>query len=842
MEKGVPFDRSLVPQIEKQSVKVCQFADCIDIAKRLLHQLGYEVQFSEKENELVVIRSNIVKSVILKGLSGNIEEEIKRTANLLMLNKPFSDETLKNLEQLITLKLKSIGYREASIMSNVVEKKEGVYVEVLISPGALYYVKEVEVVCPHKFKKLVLNKFRNFRLKAVNMKDIRDTVEAIEDFMVKRGFYNSSVKFMLIPIEEKEFFLVRKKPVKLFVKVRLGKHYSVLFEGNNRFNENLLQKVLTFQSSRSVDEFEVENSRKKIEIFYKNRGFPFVKVSVSLSEKENEVFIVFRIHEGRKVVVKRVFSPVNLPEFQELINKPFCLEKVESLKRKIESVFLNRGFRNAKVEFTVKGNDLEFTVRKGKCYVVTAIFVGNDRLMCTEKLELSLPVPYTPKLVEEIKTKIESCYERKGFVYSKVNVNVEFSEEIEKVSVTLHIKVIPGSRYRTGYVVFSGLKRTDLKWISNLLILKPGEIYSKSRTVKQYSVLTESRLFSSVSLEEVVYDSTVSELFRISEGSRLSARGFIGFGSDSGYVLNGFASSTTPFGLGMKYFLFGNYRQKESYDLVFKMNKPAFPWRTYETSYSVVKKEQIYESFKTDRTLYRFSLTRKVSRAFSQTFGMEISREKLKDTTIQTENRFVKRSLFYTHSYDRRNSLTNPTEGFLMRFYLSLSGQLLGGNTDFLMTDFKFLYLIPISVVEKSTVAIRTGVGLIQSIKGSSVPIQDRFFLGGAESIRGYKFGTISPRDSRGNFIGGEVYGLFSIEFRYGIRKNLQLALFYDTGNVFPKVSDFRLNLSNWYSSVGFGIRYITPVGPLRLDYGLKLKKLENQGPGRIHISFGLPF
>jgi outer membrane protein insertion porin family len=153
------------------------------------------------------------------------------------------------------------------------------------------------------------------------------------------------------------------------------------------------------------------------------------------------------------------------------------------------------------------------------------------------------------------------------------------------------------------------------------------------------------------------------------------------------------------------------------------------------------------------------------------------------------------------------------------------------------MAEEKFLYLFPIG---EEIFVVRLNGGIINSIGGKPVPVQDRFFLGGAESIRGYKYGTVSPTDEKGNYIGGKAYGLFSLEVRRSLTKSLEGALFYDSGRVFREPSQFKL--SNWYSSVGFGIRYLTPVGPLRFDYGYKLKKVPGQGRGRFHISFGFPF
>ncbi len=838
MEEGVPFDKNLLLQIREQSQEICKFTDCINVTKKLLEKLGYEVLLKENSH-LVITRSTTVRDISVTGIPAEIHD-VEETAKILLLGKSFSKSALENLKQLILLRLKSTGYREARVDEEIKKTKSGVLIRIIVTPGVLYYIKQVDIVCPEPFREKVSLEFNKFRLKAVNLNEIRDTAEKIEKLLIENGFFNCSVRFSFTPLEKKDFFLTKKKPVKLFVKVKTGKHYIVKFQGNRHLTSEQLLKVLTFQTAKSVDEFELENSRKNIENLYKNQGFPYVKVKVSLLESENSTTILFKIHEGKKVVIEEIASPVNIPESKKLLGKPFSQTEINRVIQKIRSTFLAKGFKDAKVKFQIEGNKLSFTVNTGKQYLITSIESINDKLLCTKKIKLKLPIPYTSEAVEQIKTDIESCYSKRGFVFSSVKVSPTVKDANNKKSVHLTIRIVPGERYRTGYVIISGLKRTKPKWIKNLIILKPGDIYSKPRVIKQYSLLTESRLFSSISIEEIVTNTTISEVIFSSEGNKLSVRGFAGYGSDSGYVLNGFASSTSPFGFGLKYFLFGNYRQKEGYDAVFKLNKPAFPFRSYETSYSIVKKEQIYESFKTDRTLYRFSLSRKISRTLSQTFGMEISREKVKDTTIETETRFVKRNIFYAQRYDKRDSLTNPREGYLTQLYVSLAGQILGGNTDFLLTDLKLLYLIPVG--KNDTLAIRTGLGLIQPLKGSSVPIQDRFFLGGAESVRGYKFGTISPQDSNGNFIGGEAYGLFSIELRHNIRKDLQIALFYDSGNVFPQISNFKLNIQDWYSSVGFGIRYITPVGPLRLDYGFKLKKIKDQGPGRIHISFGFPF
>lgn len=782
------------------------------------------------KGEKVIVKScSLVRRVEFKGLPEQLTE-VKRTVELLLKGKRLTPESLENVKQLLLLKLRSSGYREATVRFERLGFPDCYTLVVNVSSGPLLYVERLQIVSPEKFRPFLLKSFSSLKGKPFDLNRVKSVVEKVENFFFEKGFYNVSVSYSF-------------RPPTLSVSVKPGKKYTFKFVGNSHFSSKELSSLLTFRTARSVDEFELENSRKNIEKFYRNRGFPYVKVDVEVKEEDGSATVVFIVNEGKRVLVKELLIPdgLQVPQgFSDIVNTPFSEEKLERLRFYLKRELLEEGYRDVEVTYTLVGSSLKFKVKRGKKYVVTAVRVTGDSEACFTKLGLKLPFPFSVKRLEELKSKLIECYAKKGYPDVRVDVSETFEDLEKEKAVTLNVAISPGKLYRFGFVLVSGLKRTNFKWIKNLFTLSPGQVYSREGVVGQYSRLIGSRLFSSVTIDDFKADGCINEVIKIREGNRLHLRGFVGLGTDSGYILNGFLSSTSPLGLGVRYFLFGNFRQKEGYDAVFKLSKPAFPFKKYETSYSVIKKEQIFQSFITDRVLYRFSLSRKASQVFSQTFGMEIAREKVRDTSINTERRFVKRTIFYIQTYDKRNSVTNPSKGFLSRFKLSFSGSLLGGDTDYYQGDFKFLYLL--SPFEKFTAAFRWGVGLIQPVGGSLIPIQDRFYLGGAESVRGYKYGTISPVDEKGNFVGGEAYGLLSFELRYLFKENLQLAFFYDAGNVFEKFKDFDVNLSDWYSSVGVGFRYLTPVGPLRFDYGYKLKKVPHQGPGRLHISFGFPF
>jgi outer membrane protein insertion porin family len=697
-------------------------------------------------------------------------------------------------------------------------------------------VKAVKLNIPEKFKRKAWKLFKKSIGKPLNLNEVREKIEKLEEFFIKLGYYNVSISYK---VKDESFSSI------LVINVDLGKLYIVKFSGNKSFSEKELKKLLTFASSRSLDEFEIKRSQKNIEIFYKNNGFPFVKVSIKLEEGKKVSHLTFLITEGKKVNIKNVVVKPTLKnknlDFLKSLKGTFSQRKVNEALTSLKKLFLKEGFKDVKVDYSLEGNTIIFNVSKGKKYEISGFSVVGSKI---DFLNLKFPLPYSKEFVKNLEETILNYYLKKGYVDVSVHIKEKFSQTTgsETVNVYLYIYITPGIQYRFGYVIVEGLKRIKLSLVKKLVIIKPSKLYQREIVVKQYSVLSKTQLFSRINIESFKTDGCINEIIHVEEASKLRIRGFLGFGTDTGFTANGFISSTSPFGWGMKYSFFGNYRQSEGYDVVFRMTRVAFPNKDYSVSYTLIKKGQLFESFTVDRIIHGFSINRQRGTTLFQTLGFEVGSEKITDTSINTQSSFIKRTIYISQTYDKRNSKSNPTKGYMAYLKIALSGDFLGGNSDYYLVESKGLLLKPLNKNRKFILAIRGAGGIIEPIKNSIVPIQDRFYLGGAESVRGYKYGTISPQDKNGNLVGGNCFGFFSLEFRFNIRKTLQLALFYDAGNVFEETKNINFHLLNWYSSVGVGFRYITPVGPLRFDYGYKLKKIEGQGPGRFHISFGFPF
>ncbi len=119
------------------------------------------------------------------------------------------------------------------------------------------------------------------------------------------------------------------------------------------------------------------------------------------------------------------------------------------------------------------------------------------------------------------------------------------------------------------------------------------------------------------------------------------------------------------------------------------------------------------------------------------------------------------------------------------------------------------------------------------------LPLVERFFLGGRNTVRGYAQDTLGPRGVNGNPTGGNAFFETNLELRTFLGKGIGIVTFLDSGNVWQRVGDVDWTLKH---AVGIGLRYNTPVGPFRLDYGYKLKKEEGLSRSELIFSIGQAF
>jgi outer membrane protein insertion porin family len=197
-------------------------------------------------------------------------------------------------------------------------------------------------------------------------------------------------------------------------------------------------------------------------------------------------------------------------------------------------------------------------------------------------------------------------------------------------------------------------------------------------------------------------------------------------------------------------------------------------------------------------------------------------------------------SVNFTPTYDTRDDPFLPKKGNLSRITVEYADGAIGSQLEFVRTR----------ITQSDFFQLREGMvlglsyrgGFIAPIKGTTtLPLQEQFFNGGENTVRSFREDELGPVDVQGNPIGGEAFNVFSAELRQRLSTRFEGALFYDTGNLETDYTDY-LRFSDMRSAIGAGLRYVLPVGPIRLDVGVNPDPRQGESDYVVHLSVGMAF
>jgi outer membrane protein insertion porin family len=208
--------------------------------------------------------------------------------------------------------------------------------------------------------------------------------------------------------------------------------------------------------------------------------------------------------------------------------------------------------------------------------------------------------------------------------------------------------------------------------------------------------------------------------------------------------------------------------------------------------------------------------------------------QRIKDLAGRSTSSVLSPSL----TWDTRDNISNPTRGFNNFAIFDFAGGPLGAENQFYKLVGEANWYYPL--VSDLVFSARARIGYAEGYGGQELPLLERFYTGTqAVTIRGYRLEDVGPRDINGDVIGGNSLVLLSGQLRYPVTEGLSLVAFIDAGNLYDK-DDF--DPTNLRVGVGGGIRFVTPLGPLALDWGFKLSREPGEKPSEIHFNVGTLF
>ena len=644
-----------------------------------------------------------------------------------------------------------------------------------------------------------------------------------------------------------------------------------------------------------------------LELVYRKHGYSKVNVHYKIESGDR---LRLEIDEGPLTTLGTITFEGNVKEptdklfefavgptrerYSKLQKKlPFVEADVREGAELVHRLYVAEGFLDAVVDpprstYRDQANQVDVTIpiHEGRQYFFGNVRFSGQNIYDAETLRGQivdlLQQPYTESRVADIPRRLQAYFKARGYYDVKVAATGA-PESAKEGRVAVQVTVAPGPIYRFGEVGVTGLQRLRPSFVTKRFSSLNGKTYSPDVLDEKFRVLMQTGLFSLLQIKPVPVEGNLLRLDISAEEAKSKQFGLsIGYGTYPGAIIGAEYRDRNAFGYGRPVttsveFTQRGYKGEIGYDDPFFFDSDyAFKARLSALTFD-------YDGYSKFEVGGRFDLTRKITKHDEVGLVLAVRHVDVTSADIKApflgQTSYFVNTLGFTNTLDVRDSPLVTPRGFVVANTLDLALNALGSDIEFVRGTMRVGYYLPFApkaltpgVVEdkpgtplerwfrQSSLAFGARTGLIHSLDSSGsdelsdIPIDERFFNGGNDTVRSFGERDLGPHDRKGHPVGGEFYTVFNAEYTFPIFGELQGAAFADAGNLLP--SSENPGLDNLRYGLGVGLRYKLPIGPVRLDYGFNpdrrdLQRATGVTPSRhplkedfgaFHFSFGFAF
>jgi outer membrane protein insertion porin family len=667
---------------------------------------------------------------------------------------------------------------------------------------------------------------------------------------------------------------------------------AIRFEGNHAYKERRLQKEIKTVQNGALDERQVKQDSEKLYEFYQKAGFNQAQVSYTIDRDRATGFgtVTYKIREGAKVKIKdiRFVGNDNIRarklrgEMETKKWHPFSwltgggrfkddefdadLDKLRDFYR--EEGFLDVEIAEDKVTFDYPQPDkLVLTVRvnEGRQYKIGDITFSGNKLYPSQILGYVLRQRtgqvFKPSLLDKDIESVEDFYGRDGYLETRVRLIRK--PNLATGNIDIEYAVNESEKFQVESVVIEGNTKTKSIVILRELVLGPGDVFDSVRMKISKARLENTRFFEDQSVNVTPETTNIPGRRNLRVAVKEARTGNLTFGAGFSSLERAviFAEVTqSNFDLFNRRSFFQGDGQKfrlrlqlgsESSEIVLAFEEPWLFERELSFGFQLARTTSDYNSafYEEIRTFGQLYLRKRLFRFLdaTTTYTYEIVDIDNVDPTapsyiraLEGETRISKVGLSLLR--DTRDKIINTTQGNRVEFITEVAGGPLGGDADYYRLEFRGSQFYPVFEFQEQVLGIIARAGVVDNYGDSqSVPFFDQYFLGGPQTLRGFEFREVGPKNEFGEPIGGRTYGFFSAEYSMDIVKPIRFAIFYDAG--FVNVDAYDFAPAQYNDNFGVGLRLFVAGAPLALDFGIPLTgdKFNRKG-SQFNFSFGTRF
>ncbi len=642
---------------------------------------------------------------------------------------------------------------------------------------------------------------------------------------------------------------------------------DVDFVGNKNVSTNELQDKIDLKLGSVYNPVDVQRARERMKEHYESEGYFEVQITPDIEKfADGDVKVVFTINEGRQMKIEEIVIRGNRGLTDKQIKNAMATQERQywilrgTVQRqrldedvdRILQLYNDHGYIQARVEshdVTVDREKARVTINivvvEGSQHHVASVgFTGVTLVPESEvrrQVKLKAGDVFSRSALRDSVKSIEDLYSNIGRASAEVNPKLDVQPESK---IAILFEVSEGPTVYVERINIAGNVRSQDKILRRELQMAEGEIFTLRKLQRSKQRLTNLGYFEKVEVNtapgsdktKIVVNIDVTErptgLFSIGGGFSsadgilgtidLSQNNFLGRGwlatikiRAGANIQQGQLSFTEPWlfdrPLAAGFDLFSTQRQFLEYD--------------YRTLGGGLRLSHPFEEF------WRWHL------GYRLTQDDILHVKNPQDSFLRDEEGTHITSLVSgTVGRDSRDSIQTPSKGGQLAWSTELAG--LGGDHHYSKTTLFMTYFQPVWFGHIMSGRAEGGYGF--GFGDERLPVFERFFLGGPNSIRSFKTRQISPQDEFGTRIGGTSEVLGNLEYLIPLPFDIRLAAFFDIGNVYGFKTKF--DLSDLRKAAGGGIRWVSPFGAIRVDYGFNLDRRAGEKAANFHFSVGSPF
>lgn len=648
---------------------------------------------------------------------------------------------------------------------------------------------------------------------------------------------------------------------------------EINFRGNKKIKERDLRDVLTIKPREIYDPDKVNNNVEIIRRYYEERGYLNVEVSFVADESKDgmDVYITFNIDEHRKPSIRSISFEGNMVYTDEELKKMMEISEWgifhfftdaglfnrAELQRDVERLtvfYHNNGFIDAQIgepEITIDDRwiYISIPVYEGRQYQVGSVAITGDTLETpVEKLKEGLEITKRDHfdreaIIKDLEYLTGAC-NNEGYAYA--NVIPETVVHKDKQTIDVIYRIEKGHKVYIDNIIISGNTRTRDKVIRRQLAIVEGQLYNRDKLTASYERLNALDYFEEVNFqtEKGAEEDLMDVIVQVSEKRTGLFSVGAGYSAQENAVFLAQIAERNLFGRGQTLALSGWLGSSSNeYELSF-----IEPWLFDIPLWS---KAEVWK-MELERDFYDVD-----TMGFAGTLGYRLFeyvdgyvRYRFAENEVlnispyaswwirEQEGSRSSSGLTFTLVRDTKRPYMFPSRGSRHSVSIEYTGGVLQGDDSFIRWQGSTRWYFPLPM--KHVFSVKAEIGCIHPQEGEEVPVYERYILGGINTLRGLR--DVGPRhpDYPDEVRGGKTMMIYTAEWLIPLMEDAGIrgVVFFDTGNSWESGFHF----GDMRRTAGAGIRWNSPIGPFRLEWGHVLDRKENESASRWEFTVGTAF